>query len=129
MIKHRVVNTFTATSLGIWNCDRPLPPWLVRLKADFKNDQQESFNSNVAFLADQTQNTVAKFYAKKGTEVQYSMNSKKLMWVVTKENKLAVYRPEKFSDIDNRQRSHTFVLDVVDRTIETEEDIREILQF
>lgn len=129
MIKHRIVNTFTATSLGIWNCDRPLPPWLVRLNADFKNEQQESFNSNVAFLADQTKNTVAKFYAKKGTEVQYNRNSKKLMWVVTKENKLAVYRPEKFSDIDKKQDSHTFVLDVIDRKIETEEDIREILQF
>jgi len=129
MIKHRIVNNFTATRLGIWNCDRPLPPWLVRLNADFKNDQQEEFNANVAFLADQTQNTVAKFYAKKGTEVQYSRNSKKLMWVVTKENKLAVYRSEKFDDIDNKQRSHTFVMDVVDRTIETEEDIREILQF
>jgi len=129
MIKHRVVNTFTATNLGIWNCDRPLPPWLVRLEADFKNNQQESFNSNVAFLADQSKNTVAKFYAKKGTEVQYNRNSKKLMWVVTKENKLAVYRPEKFGDIDNKQRSHTFVMDVIDRKIETEEDIREILQF
>ena len=131
MIKHRIVNTFTATRLGIWNCDRPLPPWLVRLNADFQNDQQEAFNSNVAFLADQTQNTVAKFYAKKGTEVQYSRNSKKLLWVVTKENKLAVYRPEKFDDIeiDTKKRSYTFVLDVVDRKIETEEDIREILQF
>jgi len=129
MIKYRVVNTFTATSLGIWNCDRPLPPWLVRLEADFLNNDQESFNSNIAFLADQTKNTVAKFYAKKGTEVQYNRNSKKLMWVVTKENKLAVYRPEKFSDIDNKKRSHTFVMDVVDRTIETEEDIREILMF
>ena len=129
MIKHRVVNTFTATSLGIWNCDRPLPPWLVRLEADFLNNDQESFNSNIAFLADQTKNTVAKFYAKKGTEVQYNRNSKKLMWVVTKENKLAVYRPEKFSDIDNKKRSHTFVMDVVDKTIETEDDIREILMF
>jgi len=131
MIKHRVVNTFNATSLGIWNCDRPLPPWLVRLNADFQNDQQKDFNSNVAFLADQTQNTVAKFYAKKGTQVQYRRNSKKLMWVVTKENKLAVYRPEKFDDIevDTKKRSYTFVLDVVDRKIETEEDIREILQF
>ena len=131
MIKYRVVNNFNATNLGIWNCDRPLPPWLVRLEADFQNNQQETFNSNVAFLADQTRNTVAKFYAKKGTEVQYSRNSKKLLWVVTKENKLAVYRPEKFNDIeiDTKKRSYTFVLDVVDKKIETEEDIREILQF
>lgn len=129
LIKHRVVNTFTATNLGIWNCDRPLPPWLVRLEADFKNDQKEAFNSNVAFLADQTNNTVARFYAKKGTEVQYNQNSKKLLWVVTKDNKLAVYRPEQFDDIENRQRSHTFVLDVVDKKIESEEDVREILQF
>jgi len=129
LIKHRVVNTFTATNLGIWNCDRPLPPWLVSLEADFKNNQEEQFNSNVAFLADQTNNTVARFYAKKGTRVQYNQNNKKLLWVVTKDNKLAVYRPEKFDDIKNRQRSHTFVLDVVDKEIETEEDVREILQF
>ena len=128
-IKHRIINTFTATKLGIWNCDRPLPPWLVRLNADFKTEQQKTFNSNVAFLADQTKNTVAKFYAKNGTEMQYNRNSKKLMWIVTKENKLAVYRSEKFSDIDKKQESHTFVMDVIDRTIETEEDIREILQF
>ncbi len=131
MIRHRIVNTFSASSLGIWNCDRPLPPWLVRLNADFQNNQQEAFNSNVAFLADQTRNTVAKFYAKKGTQVQYNRNSKKLLWVVTKENKLAVYRPEKFDDIElsTKKQNHTFVLDVVDRKIETEEDIREILQF
>lgn len=129
LIKHRVVNSFEATSLGIWNCDRPLPPCLVKLEADFQNEEKESFMSNVAFLADKSRNTVARFYAKKGTEVQYYQNSKKLLWVVTKDNKLAIYRPEKFENIEKKKKTHTFVLDIIDKKIETEENIREILLF
>jgi hypothetical protein len=51
------------------------------------------------------------------------------MWVVTKDNKLALFRPEKFHGIDEQKGDFTFVLNVVDKKIDSEEDVRKILEF
>ncbi len=51
------------------------------------------------------------------------------MWIITKENKLAVFTPEKFKEIDVKEGDYTFVMDLVDQDIASEEDVRKILQF
>ena len=51
------------------------------------------------------------------------------MWVITKENKIAVFRPEQFKRINQKKGDYTFVLDLVDQEIKSEEDVRKILLF
>ncbi len=129
LISVRVINNFTATSLGIWNCDRPIPPSIYTLKGEFKGSDNSEFDGNIAYLVDKQRNSVARFYTQKGTDLQFNMKSDNLLWLVTEDNKFAIYPPEEFKKINTKFGEHTFVMNVDDRKIETEEDIREILNF
>ena len=129
LVQVKVINSFTASRLGIWNCDRPIPPYIYMLKGQFVADDNTEFDGNIAYLVDKARNSVARFYTKKGTNLQFNMNSDNLMWLVTKENKFAIYPPEEFKKIDTKEGEHTFVMNVDQRSIETEEDIRAILNF
>ena len=54
IIKRKVVNRFSASGFGIWNCDRPLPPDRVYLAANFKNEKGQSYANQTAFLVDKS---------------------------------------------------------------------------
>ena len=127
--RQKVVNRFRATSLGIWNCDRPLPPQMVQMRGKFVGKDGTEFTDNVAYLVDHKRNTVSRFYVNDKTDMRFDFNSNNLMWLVTDDNRLAVFRPEDFQRIKADARKHTFVMEVVDREIESEEDVREILYF
>lgn len=129
MIKRKIINRFQATTFGIWNCDRPFPPFLVRVNGEFKDDANNDFEENTAFLVNQSRNTVCRFRAHKGAKVNFNSDSKNMMWLITKDNKLALFRPEKFNKINSKEKDFTFVMNVVDKAIETEEDVRKILEF
>ncbi len=129
MIRKKIVNRFQATTFGIWNCDRPIPPFLVRVNGEFKDASQNDFNGNTAFLVNQNRNTVCRFHTRKGAKVNFNNDSDNLMWLVTPENKLALFRPEEFRQINRKEKDFTFVMKVIDKKIETEEDVRKILEF
>ena len=129
MIKRDVVNRFQVTSFGIWNCDRPLPPNVGSLKGKFVDQHATEYNGPTAFIVDKNRNSIAKFNASEGVTVQYNTNADNLMWLVTRDNKLAVYRPEEFKKINKRLGKHTFVMNLEEQEIDSEEDIREILNF
>ena len=130
MIKQKVINRFEVSTFGIWNCDRPLPYYMSRVTGDFVDKKNKFLNNKQAFMVDKSRNTVSKFYTKKNKDVVYNKQSDNIMWLVTKENKLAVYRPEQFKEIEREgQGKVKFVLDVVDEVIDDEDDVRRILQF
>lgn len=130
MIKQKVINRFEVSSFGVWNCDRPLPYYMSRVKGDFVDTKNKMYNNKPAFMVDKSRNTVSKFYTKKNKDVVYNKESDNIMWLVTKENKLAVYRPEKFKDLEREgEGAVQFVLDIVDEEIDDEDDVRRILEF
>lgn len=128
VITRKIINRFEATSFGIWNCDRPLPPYMVNVKAKFVDQHGKEYNAHTAYLVDKSRNTVTKFFATDGTELRFNLNSENLLWLVNG-NKLAVYRPENFKRINQPKGSHTFELELVDKVVDSEEDAREILYF
>ncbi len=127
IIKKKVVNRFTASEFGIWNCDRPLPPQMVQVAATFKSGNGEVFKNTTAYLVDKSRNTVYRFLAEDGTELRFNKNSENLLWLVTGDNKIAVFRPEDFKKINAASKTQTFVLETVDKKIEDENDVREVL--
>ncbi len=129
MIKQKVINRFAASSFGTWNCDRPLPPAAHRLKGQFVDNKSKKFNQELAYLVDKNKNTVYRFYTKDKADVLYNKNSENLIWIVTHENKLAVFPPDKFKNIDKNNDDYTFVMNLVDQQIASEDDVRRILQF
>lgn len=128
LITRKVINRFEATSFGIWNCDRPLPPYMVKLKAKFVDQNGKNYDSHTAYLVDKSRNTVTKFLATDGTELRFNMNSENLLWVING-NKLAVFRPEAFKRLNQPKGSHIFELDLVDTEVNSEEEARKILYF
>jgi hypothetical protein len=129
MVRQKVINRFSASSLGTWNCDRPLPPAVYRLKGEFVDNKSTKYNQEMAYLVDKNKNTVYRFYAKEKANVLYNKFSENLLWIVTRDNKLAIFPAEKFKNIDKKEGDYTFVMDLHDETIASEEDVRRILQF
>lgn len=127
IIKKKVVNRFAASEFGVWNCDRPVPPQMLQLAASFKDKNGNPFKNKAAYLVDKSRNTVYQFLATDDAILRFNKNSENLLWIVTEENKIAVFRPEQFKEIDAKEKRFDFVLESVDREIKTEQDIREIL--
>ena len=96
IIKRKVVNRFKATEMGIWNCDRPIPPFMQNIKASFADKTGRKFDGKVAYLVDKSRNTVCRFYTTDKTPMNYNIASENLLWLLTEENKIAVFRPEDF---------------------------------
>ncbi len=127
IIKKKVVNRFTASEFGVWNCDRPLPPDMLKLAAIFKDQNGKQFSNRAAYLVDNSRNTVYQFLADNNTELRFNKNSENLLWLVTDDNKIAVFRPAQFKAINSSDTKFEFVLESVNKEIKTEQDIREIL--
>lgn len=127
IIKKKVVNRFTASGFGIWNCDRPLPPNRLILAANFKNEKGESYKNKTAYLVDKSRNTVVQFLAEDGAKLNIDLNAQNLLWLVTDDNKIAVVRPEDFKGITKETKEHDFVMKKVNKEINDEKDVRGIL--
>ncbi len=127
ILKRKVINRFQATGFGIWNCDRPLPPDMMILAANFEDASGNKFENKTAYLVDKSRNTVYQFLAEDGTRMRFNKNSDNLLWFVTSDNKIAVFRPEDFKGINKETNEHTFVMETVDKEINDESDVREVL--
>ena len=127
MVRRKIINNFTATSFGIWNCDRPLPPYIFSLNAKFKDQHGKEYTNHTGYIINKQRNTVEKFYAKKNSQIRFNKTGDNVLWIVTADNKIAVYRPEEFSKIDKKATKHNFVLDLENASVDNEEDVRKIL--
>ncbi|MEY4904968.1 MAG: hypothetical protein RLZZ292_2783 [Bacteroidota bacterium] len=129
IIKTKIVNHFQVTQLGMWNCDRPLPPDLLQVTAQFKGMNNEDLSNSTAYLVNSSRNTVARFYAADGTSVDFDKTAKNMLWTLTQNNRIAIFRPEQFKNIGNinRNDTYTFHLEVIDKELKTEADIRGVL--
>ncbi|MFK8103590.1 MAG: hypothetical protein AB8G15_13735 [Saprospiraceae bacterium] len=128
-VNQKVVNKFKATSFGIWNCDRPVRPAAGQVNGSFVDDDKKTHQDRIAFLADKQKNTIARFYAQKDYQIHYNQDSENLLWLVTPDKKIAVFRPEKFKRINQGKDEVTFAVKVIEKEIKSEKDVREILQF
>ncbi len=129
MFKHKVLNRFTISSFGVWNCDRPLPPFIFAMDAKIQDQFNKKYKGNIAYFVDKKRNTVNRFAIKDKTVIRFDKTAENLMWLITKDNKLAVYRPEDFDKINYKEKDQTLVLNLVDTPIEGEEDVEKILSF
>lgn len=129
IIKRKVVNRFSASSFGTWNCDRPLPPFIYELISIFKNKKGKQYANNTGYLVDKRRNTVQKFYATAGARIRFDKNTDNLLWIVTDDNKIAKFTPANFKQIKEGQTEYVFELEEVNEEISDAEDVRAILEF
>ena len=115
--------------MGIWNCDRPIPPSEQRFKASFADKNGNTFHNRTAYLVDKSRNTVKQFYTAEKTPLNFNENSENLLWLLTEDNKIAVFRPEDFKRINQPKGSYQFEMTVIDKEIKSEADVRAVLHF
>ena len=125
----KVINRFKVTSMGIWNCDRPIPPALQSVKAKFEDEGKEPMEYLRCYLVNKQQNTVVHFLTTgdKAVPFRYYNNADNIMWAVDKDGKILIVYPDDFKKISNETQDYTFNFDKVDQPISTEADLRAIL--
>ena len=128
ILKRTVVNNFQINRFGIWNCDRPRPAYLAVLAGTFQDESFNRFRKNVVYQTDKSQNTVRRFYINDIANVQFNTESDNLLWLVTEENKLAVFYPEYFERIQKKNGDYAFEMDLNPKEINSEADVRSILR-
>ena len=129
MLKRKVVNRFTANRLGIWNCDFPIKPFNKGVRGDFIDENKNKIEKHTGYLVDKNRNTLSRFYATDGAQVEYNEQSQSLMWVVTEDERIAIFKPENFQQIKKDDGSYTFVMDRIEKELQSEQELRRILEF
>lgn len=129
IMKRRIINRFNVTSLGIWNCDRPIAPEDHQINARFKDKSGKDYINRIGFLVDKSRNSVHQFLATKDTKLHFNPDSENLLWIITEDNKIAVFSPDDFKKINRKKGNFTFELTVMDQELNSEEEVRKILEF
>ncbi|MEM7102603.1 MAG: hypothetical protein AAF502_05660 [Bacteroidota bacterium] len=126
VMRKKVISRFTVDEMGVWNADRPLPIFQYNCNFTLVNREGQQYLDNAAYFLDKSLNTVHRFYTSSQNTIRFDERSNHLLWLVTSDGKIAVFRPEEFKKLE-RKPAHTLTMEVIDKTIESEEDIREIL--
>lgn len=129
MVRRKIINRFIANEFGIWNCDRPIHPDDLQVEGNFVLDQDSKNLNEVAYLVNKNRNTIVRIYAKDGAKVRFDQKSDNLMWMMTKKNQIAIFRPEEFKKINQKKEKHTFKMHVEPNPLKSEEDVRKVLKF
>lgn len=129
VVAQKVINHFQADGLGIWICARPVIPEKIKVKARFVDQNGKELEPCVAFIADKSRNSLTKFLAQPGANVSFDANAENILWMVLPDGRIAVFRPGQFKNIDKSRSKYTFVMEVVDREVLKEFDVREVLRF
>ncbi|GAB4256531.1 MAG: hypothetical protein Kow0027_23640 [Saprospiraceae bacterium] len=127
VVQKAVVNRFQISSLGIWNCDRPLPPYMTQLTARFVDDKGKTLSHLKGYLVDKDRNTIGTFYVADVARIRFNAKSEKLLWLVTPDGKIALFPSESFKQVDKDAKDFTFTLRKIDKELKDEQDVREIL--
>ncbi len=128
MMQQNIKNQFAVSRFGTWNCDIPLPSYEHILVSNFVDENQQSYKGNAVFHVDKNTNTIMTFYISGKDKLWYDIRSENLLWLVTKEGKLAVFDPKGFKGLEDK-KEHTFVMKTMDQVVKSEADIRRILKF
>lgn len=128
-IRHKVINHFEATQLGIWNCDRPVEAKFADTRARFQDEEGDALRHRIGYLVDQSANTLIRFYTDRIAKLPLDPDSGQLIWMVTDDKQLAVLRPARARQLKSGEEAgdQTIVLDIIDHPLRDEQDVREAL--
>jgi len=117
--ENSIIRSFTIMRFGIWNYDKPL-----------KYNQMQSIEpvmkvndtvySKTCYLADLTRNAL--ITVNPGNDLVFEKESKKILWMVTGKDKVAVFTDEDFSRIPDGAKSYTFDLKPINTPLNSSED-------
>ncbi|HMQ46997.1 MAG TPA: hypothetical protein PKA00_07575 [Saprospiraceae bacterium] len=127
----KIVNRFQANSLGIWLCAYPQPlSQMSDQHITFRDQFGNAYNDQFVYLASSDENTLRKYYAGDVEGMNLNHDADQLLWLVTPEGKIAIADAQELQKVaESGSNTYEINLNLIDKTILTEQDIRTILQF
>ncbi len=134
-----VLNRFHISELGVWNCDRPVRPQMIALKANFILPDGSPLENTTLYLADKSRNTLQRFLATSNTRLEIDLLSDNLLWAVTPNGQIAKLPREELlrlkeavkenaGQIQQLPGQFTFVLQPENLNIQSPNDVALILR-
>ncbi|MFC2114792.1 hypothetical protein ACFLRI_05535, partial [Bacteroidota bacterium] len=123
-----IKRVFSIDGFGIWNCDRVLQrPVLAKVNASFIDKKGNPLNFGRIALVEKGINAIFNISNKEFSTLSFNPNSENMIWGLTDENKLAVFRYEDFAKLGKSSGSVTFKMDVMEDELTSEQDIRKFI--
>lgn len=122
----KIVNRFKVSQFGIWNCDKPETIENRTVKAKFQDKDGAPIDYYMVYVADKNSGRVQRFYTTQRTEITYNPKAENVLWLVSKNGKIAVAKSSEFDKIGNSKR-FTFTLEKLSQQVSSKEDVRRIL--
>lgn len=129
--KNRVKRVFEVEQFGIYNSDAPhhLPQGeLFALKLKYKGKKNKILLKHASvYLVEKKRNALYTYYSL--DKFSYNPQSENLLWTVTENNKLAVFKNVDFNNFRKSEKEvQLFDMKVIDEIITSEEQVRKYLQ-
>jgi hypothetical protein len=127
--KRKVLNRFHASSTGVFNCARVISRGEKKIQADLRNQFGGHYRHHTAYIAPRGSNTLYRYYANGNMPIDVSQHTDYLIWLVTEDNKIAIGKPNVQALAAQDKKEHTIQLSVQNESVDSEQEVRAILQF
>jgi hypothetical protein len=118
----KVINRFSVSEFGIWNCDHPVPAERQSIRIGRVVDQNGAEYANqTAYLVNPDQQTLYQFHTGRGNAVFFNPEKNNYIWLVTPDQKIAILKA--------KQLRSNLELQVQSKVIKNEQDLREVLNW
>jgi len=123
------IRTFPIGFLGYWNCDKLRKlPFGAFMMAKFIDNKDNSIDANVYYLVDDDLNSLFRFYDLDRKQLHFNPEHENLLWtVIPQTDKIAVYKPEDFKEIDPKATESTFKMQIVKKAFDTVDELKAYL--
>jgi hypothetical protein len=120
--------TLQINNFGVWNCDCPATlPQGAKLIADFRDEKGNKLSLDKVYLVEKGKNAVFTYYGSSFNRFQYNPDAENILWAVTEDNKLAIFRSENFKALGKNISSYTFTLTITDKMFTDYKEVKTFL--
>ena len=98
------IRSVSITSLGIYNCDYPLPQFPNTFTPQFVDNIGKNIKYKMLYIADKSKNLLGAYA--EGENVRYKKGSENIMWILTWDGKIGIVNPILFNEISNLGKPH-----------------------
>lgn len=114
-----IMRSFSIGNFGIWNCDRMrvIPNERAIVPVYYIND---TAYQQTVHLVDETNNSLTTYYP--GQDVRFNTKAKNSIWIVTYDNRLAVFTDKDFKKLAPGVRKQKLEMRIVKTPVNSSED-------
>ncbi|MBL4754031.1 MAG: hypothetical protein JKY52_10625 [Flavobacteriales bacterium] len=128
LTQQQVTRAFKITSFGTWNCDSPVPqPKGKSVAATFTDQNGNPLLFTSVYLVQKDRNAMFTYSAGMLHKFKFNPDEQNVIWGVTSDNRLAIFKADRFSEIPDKGRSFTFKMEIIPDNLVSVDAVREAI--